>query len=259
MTIKKQITLIEEILYSISRRSSSVIIDGCEPAETGRGGSQATNLQRQAETDWRGRGRPQLPGAGASLGEIQGDAAEMHFAEEAKRLSDLAELLEKQKREEIVEEQEGGRVSNAGTETGVQEGVRFVRSEPAEEGTPPRISADEPCPISGVQKLAGEDLGKQGTDAEAEEPGEGGADSHALQLAEEQEERRRKAVADLKEDNKTIAEEFRDMNLRDKISDDISKKKDIEYNIRSDLLSEDPNVARSSFGPNRVVPDRWKG
>lgn len=27
----------------------------------------------------------------------------------------------------------------------------------------------------------------------------------------------------------------------------------------SDLLTENPDQAISSFGPNRVVPDRWKG
>jgi hypothetical protein len=29
--------------------------------------------------------------------------------------------------------------------------------------------------------------------------------------------------------------------------------------IFSDLLTENPDQAISAFGPNRVVPDRWKG
>lgn len=29
--------------------------------------------------------------------------------------------------------------------------------------------------------------------------------------------------------------------------------------IYSDLLTENPDQAVSAFGPNRVVPDRWKG
>lgn len=29
--------------------------------------------------------------------------------------------------------------------------------------------------------------------------------------------------------------------------------------LRGDLLSENPQQAASSFGPHRVVPDRWKG
>ncbi|GIY37093.1 RIB43A-like with coiled-coils protein 1 [Caerostris darwini] len=213
---------------------------------------------------------------------------ERHFADEAKRLSDLAELMEKQKQEEIVEKNR--KVDEYRTQEQRPEYRKeFDLYDPnrLKKERPPRISADEPCPISGVQKLAGEDLEnrdrmqkqknqvrevllqqmqekrmqnfKQDKEKQDFEDMLLMQDSHALQLAKEHEERRRKAVADLKEDNKTIAEETRDMNLRDKISDDISKKKDIEYNIRSDLLSEDPNVARSSFGPNRVVPDRWKG
>ena len=29
--------------------------------------------------------------------------------------------------------------------------------------------------------------------------------------------------------------------------------------IFSDLLTENPDQAISAFGPNRIVPDRWKG
>lgn len=44
------------------------------------------------------------------------------------------------------------------------------------------------------------------------------------------------------------------------------KKQDQEDNLaeisnllRGDLLSENPQQAASSFGPHRVVPNRWKG
>lgn len=30
-------------------------------------------------------------------------------------------------------------------------------------------------------------------------------------------------------------------------------------NVNGDMLSENPDVALSAFGPHRVVPDRWKG
>ena len=30
-------------------------------------------------------------------------------------------------------------------------------------------------------------------------------------------------------------------------------------NIQGDMLTENPEVAQSAFGPHRVVPDRWKG
>ena len=34
---------------------------------------------------------------------------------------------------------------------------------------------------------------------------------------------------------------------------------EISNNIHGDMLSENPDVAQSAFGPHRVVPDRWKG
>ena len=34
---------------------------------------------------------------------------------------------------------------------------------------------------------------------------------------------------------------------------------EIANNIHGDMLSENPDVAKSAFGPHRVVPDRWKG
>ena len=34
---------------------------------------------------------------------------------------------------------------------------------------------------------------------------------------------------------------------------------EISNMLRGDLLSENPQQAASSFGPHRVVPDRWKG
>ena len=34
---------------------------------------------------------------------------------------------------------------------------------------------------------------------------------------------------------------------------------EIANNLFSDLLTENPDQAVSAFGPNRVVPDRWKG
>lgn len=43
------------------------------------------------------------------------------------------------------------------------------------------------------------------------------------------------------------------------MEEDYEKIKDIKNNFYSDLLTENPSVARSCFGSHRVVPDRWKG
>jgi len=36
-------------------------------------------------------------------------------------------------------------------------------------------------------------------------------------------------------------------------------KTEMANHIYGDLLTENPAVAQSAFGPHRVVPDRWKG
>ena len=48
--------------------------------------------------------------------------------------------------------------------------------------------------------------------------------------------------------------------------DDQQKRQETEDNfteicnqVHGDMLSENPAVAQSVFGPHRVVPDRWKG
>lgn len=47
--------------------------------------------------------------------------------------------------------------------------------------------------------------------------------------------------------------------MQQKTEEDYEKIKDIKNNFYSDLLTENPLVARSAFGSHRVVPDRWKG
>ena len=47
--------------------------------------------------------------------------------------------------------------------------------------------------------------------------------------------------------------------MQQKAEEDYEKIKEIKNNFYSDLLTENPLVGRSTFGPHRVVPDRWKG
>ena len=44
-----------------------------------------------------------------------------------------------------------------------------------------------------------------------------------------------------------------------KVCDEHDNFTEIANNIHGDLLSENPDVAKSAFGSHRVVPDRWKG
>ncbi|XP_007453977.1 PREDICTED: RIB43A-like with coiled-coils protein 2 isoform X2 [Lipotes vexillifer] len=70
----------------------------------------------------------------------------------------------------------------------------------------------------------------------------------------------RKAVcAAVKEFNKNQALESAEKKIQEKKQDQEDNLAEISNLLRGDLLSENPQQAASSFGPHRVVPDRWKG
>ncbi|XP_004438037.1 PREDICTED: RIB43A-like with coiled-coils protein 2 [Ceratotherium simum simum] len=70
----------------------------------------------------------------------------------------------------------------------------------------------------------------------------------------------RKAVcAAVKEFNKSQALESAERKIQEKKQEQEDSLAEISNLLRGDLLSENPQQAASSFGPHRVVPDRWKG
>lgn len=70
----------------------------------------------------------------------------------------------------------------------------------------------------------------------------------------------RKAVcAAVKEFNKNQALESAEKKRQERKQEQEDNLAEITNLLRGDLLSEDPQQAASSFGPHRVVPDRWKG
>ncbi|XP_058424796.1 RIB43A-like with coiled-coils protein 2 [Diceros bicornis minor] len=70
----------------------------------------------------------------------------------------------------------------------------------------------------------------------------------------------RKAVcAAVKEFNKSQALESAERKIQEKKQEQEDSLAEISSLLRGDLLSENPQQAASSFGPHRVVPDRWKG
>ncbi|GFR13741.1 RIB43A-like with coiled-coils protein 1 [Trichonephila clavata] len=210
------------------------------------------------------------------------------FADEAKRQCDIAELLEQQKQEEIRENNKKIQEYRK-LEQRPEYRKEFDLYDPNQKKKehPPRTSDDDFCPISGVQKLEGEDLDakrrlkkqkEQARDSLLQQMQEKRMlnfkqdkekhdlenmmleqDCCALQLGKEQEERHKDAFTKLILENKTLAHEKRQSVMRDKIVEDIEKRNDIQFNINSELLTEDPSVARSTLGPHRVVTDRWKG
>ncbi|XP_055110110.2 RIB43A-like with coiled-coils protein 2 isoform X1 [Symphalangus syndactylus] len=70
----------------------------------------------------------------------------------------------------------------------------------------------------------------------------------------------RKAVcASVKDFNKIQAIESVERKKQEKKQEQEDNLAEITNLLRGDLLSENPQQAASSFGPHRVVPDRWKG
>ncbi|XP_033621819.1 RIB43A-like with coiled-coils protein 2, partial [Fukomys damarensis] len=70
----------------------------------------------------------------------------------------------------------------------------------------------------------------------------------------------RKAVcASVKEFNRIQAVESAERKKQEKRQEQEDNVAEISNQLRGDLLSENPRQAASSFGPHRVVPDRWKG
>ncbi|XP_069347411.1 RIB43A-like with coiled-coils protein 2 [Eulemur rufifrons] len=70
----------------------------------------------------------------------------------------------------------------------------------------------------------------------------------------------KKAVcAAVKEFNKNQAMESAERKNQEKKQEQEDNLAEISSLLHGDLLSENPQQAASSFGPHRVVPDRWKG
>lgn len=45
----------------------------------------------------------------------------------------------------------------------------------------------------------------------------------------------------------------------DKVQEEDDNFTEVCNHVNGDLLTENPDVAQSAFGPHRVIPDRWKG
>lgn len=70
---------------------------------------------------------------------------------------------------------------------------------------------------------------------------------------------RRAMCAAVKEFNKSQVTELIERKIHEKKQEHEDNMTEISNLLHGDLLSENPHQAASSFGPHRVVPDRWKG
>jgi hypothetical protein len=153
---------------------------------------------------------------------------------------------------------------------------------------PARVSDDDPrCGISGAQKFDGEDLNgkarkrlmqeqlREWSRQQAQEKrtqsarqreadrlhdlARREADQRAMELAKAEEQCRRAINNAMKDYNKSLADEQAEkarLNNEQQLDDNFTE---IVNQINGDMLTENPDVAQSAFGPHRVITDRWKG
>nr|XP_060634116.1 RIB43A-like with coiled-coils protein 2 isoform X1 [Anolis sagrei ordinatus] len=154
--------------------------------------------------------------------------------------------------------------------------------------TPARLADSDPrCTISGLQKFMGEDLNsekrwkfqqeqtrewlleqhKDWQNALADKKyADDLHDQHRLELDKkilnlqriDGETRRAICVANC-DFNKALAAESKDKRLLEKQQEQEANVAEIANLLKGDFLSENPEQAISSFGPGRVIVDRWKG
>ncbi|KAJ8047144.1 RIB43A-like with coiled-coils protein 2 [Holothuria leucospilota] len=153
---------------------------------------------------------------------------------------------------------------------------------------PARVSDDDPrCGISSIQKFDGEDLSEEArkklmqeqmrewTKKQSEEKKLARArqeeadrlydlhrremDQRACELAKAEEDCRRAINEATRDYNKSLDDEQKERKR-------LAEEEELDNNftemanlINGDMLTENPDVASSAFGPHRVITDRWKG
>ncbi|XP_013411666.1 RIB43A-like with coiled-coils protein 2 [Lingula anatina] len=153
---------------------------------------------------------------------------------------------------------------------------------------PARVSDDDPrCGISGLQKFDGEDLNnkartkyqqeqlrewseRQKKEREQAEENQRKADrlyelkmreldERAMELQKAEEACRRAINHAQKDFNHALAAEQAEKRRLNKQQEEDDNATELANHIYGDVLTENPAVAQSAWGPHRVITDRWKG
>ncbi|GFT74616.1 RIB43A-like with coiled-coils protein 2 [Nephila pilipes] len=208
--------------------------------------------------------------------------------EEARKCSALAISIEQQKKQEIrkqCKQIDAFRLSIQRPEN--SRDFDLFNPDQKKKEQPPRLTDMDYCPISGIQRLDGEDLDhdvrlkkqkNQNQDIllqqilekqmqklnlkEAEHNWEASLldrDSYALQLSHLDHYDHKNASKQLEDDNQNLAWLNQEFNRQQKIRAEIENKNDIEFQCRGDMLTENPSVAQNHRQPHRILPNRWKG
>ncbi|XP_063150345.1 RIB43A-like with coiled-coils protein 1 [Candoia aspera] len=155
-------------------------------------------------------------------------------------------------------------------------------------GQPARVSDDDPrCGPSSMQRFAGEDLNavarhrlqkeqnKHALEEQRAERNKGLADQkyadhlegrkrieldlRALELAQLEEECRRSKAMAVADFNRAQAAEVAEQQRLSQQREQDDNYVEIHNHLTGNILSEDPNTAKSFLEPHRVITDRWKG
>ncbi|CAL1269373.1 unnamed protein product [Larinioides sclopetarius] len=222
------------------------------------------------------------------LERIKNAEFEKNVAEETRKYDELALAVEQQRRQDmrdICKQIDEFRLSVQRPE----DGRDFDLSDPSlkKKEKPPRISCHDICPISGIQRLEGEDLDyetrikKQKQQVhdillqqileqrmqrlnfkKAEHDWESSLleqDNYARKFLLSEMEDRKSSSAQLANDNKHLAWKKQEINRQQKIREEYENRKDIEFHYYGDMLTENPSVAKNPHQSHRILPDRWKG
>lgn len=84
-------------------------------------------------------------------------------------------------------------------------------------------------------------------------------DNMAYELQKLEEGEMKQAVANLKDFNQKLAMEQKLQKEARRNEELAENAYEIRNQVLGDVLTENPDVSRSAFGPHRVIPDRWKG
>lgn len=214
---------------------------------------------------------------------------EKKFIDQLIKCDNMAVMLEKQQAEEIHKiEQEIDHFRKTVQRPEYRREFDLYDPDLLKKELPPRISDDDPrCTISGVQRLEGEDINykermkkqkeqmrdwieqqmlerRMLLDKYAEEQRQletklHQLDQYAVELDRNEKQCRRNVLTATKDFNKSLDDSQKSMKSQAQIADEMQKLQEIYNNYYGDFLTENPYASRSSFGPHRVVPDRWKG
>ncbi|KAH3820008.1 RIB43A-like with coiled-coils protein 2 [Dreissena polymorpha] len=211
------------------------------------------------------------------------------FAADAIRNDKISQLLEKRQETDIIEL---NRALNEFRSLHQQPDSRreFDLYDPdyLKKDKPARVSDDDPrCGISSIQKFEGEDLNSKARNKYQQEQLREWSieqqrerdqarrnqqqadhlyelkmrelDQRAMELQSAEEECRRNINLATTDYNNALARERSERERLHKQQELDDNMTEIANHVFGDVLTENPAVAQSAFGPHRVITDRWKG